>query len=130
MLQPSERPLFFEKRHVANLVLSSSFCVNFAIPYLIYDEYAGLNSKVGFIFGSVMICSIAFVYFCVPECKGKSLEQVEYLFNQGVTLRHFGRTDAREMMGIEMTAEAEGKGGAAVQVECREDREDKKRVEA
>lgn len=69
-----------------------------------------------------MLCSIGFVYFCVPECKGKSLEQVEYLFNQGVPLRRFGKTDAREMMGVEMTAEAGEKGGAIVQVETQEDR--------
>ena len=104
-----------------------SFCVNFAIPYLIYDEYAGLNSKVGFIFGSIMLCSIAFIYFCVPECKGKSLEQVEYLFNQGVPLRRFGGTDAREMMGVEMTAEMGEKGVAVVQVETQEDGKDRER---
>jgi SP family sugar:H+ symporter-like MFS transporter len=45
-----------------------------------------------------MIASIVFVFFCVPECKGKTLEQVDFLFNQGVSLRAFGKTDAEAMM--------------------------------
>jgi hypothetical protein len=75
------------------------------IPYLIYDKYAGLNSKVGFIFGAIMTVSSVFVYFCVPECKGKTLEQVDFLFNQGIRLRDFGKTDAAEMMNATETSE-------------------------
>lgn len=80
------------------LTSACSFTVNFIIPYLIYDQYAGLNSKVGFIFGGLMAVAIVFVYFCVPECKGKTLEQVDFLFNQGVPIRDFGKTDAAAMM--------------------------------
>ncbi|KAF4966850.1 hypothetical protein FSARC_5529 [Fusarium sarcochroum] len=80
----------------ANVIMN--FTVNFTIPYLIYDQYAGLNSKVGFIFGGLMAIAIVFVYFCVPECKGKTLEQVDFLFNQGVSIRDFGKVDAAEMM--------------------------------
>ncbi|KAM0536524.1 hypothetical protein ACHAPP_002944 [Verticillium nonalfalfae] len=71
-----------------------NFLVNFSIPYLVWPENAGLGSKVGFIFGSVAFCSLIFTYFCVPECKGKTLEQVDYLFKTGVGLRHFVDADA------------------------------------
>ncbi|KAF5593532.1 RGT2-Sensor of high external glucose concentration [Fusarium pseudocircinatum] len=85
-----------------------NFTVNFSIPYLIYDKYAGLNSKVGFIFGGIMATALMFVYFCVPECKGKTLEQVDFLFNQGVPIRQFGKVDAAEMMRA--TQEEDGLG--------------------
>ncbi|KAF4983403.1 hypothetical protein FZEAL_1132 [Fusarium zealandicum] len=75
-----------------------NFVVNFSIPYLIDEKYADLNSKVGFIFGALMAFGLAFVYFCVPECKGKTLEQVDFLFNQGVAIRDFGKTDAAAAM--------------------------------
>lgn len=75
-----------------------SFGVNFMIPYLIYDDYAGLGSKVGFIFGSLMIVAIGFIYFCVPECKGKTLEEVNALFANDVPLRHFGKTDGKAFL--------------------------------
>ena len=64
------------------------------IPYLIYDDYAGLGSKVGFIFGGFMIVAFVFTYFCVPECKGKTLEEVDHLFRLNVPMRDFGKADA------------------------------------
>lgn len=75
-----------------------SFAVNFSIPYLVYDKYAGLNSRVGFIFGSLMVVATCFVYYCVPECKGKTLEQVDFMFNNGIPLRDFGKTDVAVLM--------------------------------
>lgn len=76
-----------------------SFAVNFSIPYLIYDQYAGLQSKVGFIFGAIAALCFAFTYFFVPECKGKTLEQVDYMFNEGVPLRSFGSYVTPELAG-------------------------------
>ncbi|CAK7204953.1 hypothetical protein SEUCBS139899_007715 [Sporothrix eucalyptigena] len=66
------------------------FVVNFTIPYLLYAPYADLNSKVGFIFGSFSFLATVFTYFCIPECKGKSLEEIDVLFHQNVPLRQFG----------------------------------------
>jgi hypothetical protein len=45
-----------------------------------------------------MAIATGFVYTCVPECMGKTLEQVDFLFNQGVPIRDFGKIDASEMM--------------------------------
>jgi hypothetical protein len=80
------------------------FAVNFSIPYLLYPPYAALGSKVGFIFGALSFCAVAFTYLCVPECKGKSLEEIDYLFQKNVPLRHFQRHNA----GME-AFQAEGK---------------------
>lgn len=73
---------------VVNVIMN--FAVNFSIPYLISPQYAGLDSKVGFIFGSLAFLALLFTWFFVPECKGKSLEQVDMMFNSGVALRNFG----------------------------------------
>ncbi|KAL4913654.1 general substrate transporter [Aspergillus aurantiobrunneus] len=81
-----------------------NFAVNFSVPYLVFPDEVGLGSKVGFIFGAVSFLSLVFAYFCVPECKGKTLEQVDWLFNNGVRLRDFGKTDASGMLD-------EGAGG-------------------
>lgn len=76
------------------------FAVNFAIPYLLYAPYANLESKVGFIFGGLSFCAMLFTYFCVPECKGKTLEEIDVLFHQGVSVRKFGSFKG-EMSSIE-----------------------------
>jgi MFS transporter, SP family, sugar:H+ symporter len=68
------------------------FLTTFIIPYLLYPPYANLDAKVGFIFGSTAICALIFGYFCVPECKGRSLEEVDRLFIDGVPIRKFKNT--------------------------------------
>ena len=70
------------------IVVATSFIVNFSIPYLLYS--AGLSSRVGFIFAGIISLAVVFTYFCVPECKGKSLEQIDRMFNEGISLRKFG----------------------------------------
>ena len=51
-------------------------------PYLV-DPGAGnanLGTKVFYIWGSTCFCCIIFAYFCIPETKGLSLEQVDMLY--------------------------------------------------
>ncbi|KAH8200176.1 hypothetical protein TruAng_005688 [Truncatella angustata] len=78
-----------------NVVIN--FAVNFMIPYLISDSYVGLGSKVGFIFGCMAVLSFIFTYYAVPECKGKSLEQIDLMLKNGVRLRDFGKTENGEI---------------------------------
>ncbi|KAJ5616896.1 hypothetical protein N7537_002010 [Penicillium hordei] len=72
---------------VANVL--TFFAVSFSLPYLLDTGYANLQSKVGFIYGSLSITSIAFVYFCVPECQGRSFEEIDQLFRKKTPLREF-----------------------------------------
>ncbi|KAL2844877.1 putative sugar transporter [Aspergillus pseudodeflectus] len=89
---------------IVNVV--TNFAVSFSIPYLLYDEYAGLQSRVGFVFAGILALAIGFVYFCVPECRGKSLEQIDRLFNEGASLRKFGKYTPDDLVGdSEDTAE-------------------------
>ncbi|OLN86397.1 High-affinity glucose transporter RGT2 [Colletotrichum chlorophyti] len=77
-------------QRVSSLVnIFMNFLVNFTLPYLLNAPYAALQSKVGFIFGSIAICSGLFVFFCVPECKGRSLEEIDRMFHDGVPVRRF-----------------------------------------
>lgn len=83
------RDLTYALGSVFNIAIQ--FAVSFSIPYLIRPEYAGLGSKVGFIFGSTAFVAILFSLFCVPECSGKTLEEIDRLFIQGVPIRKFGK---------------------------------------
>ncbi|GKT89185.1 sugar transporter [Colletotrichum tofieldiae] len=80
----------------------ANFLVNFSIPYLLYTPGAGLGSKVGFIFAGILVFGLVFTWFCIPECKGKSLEQIDRMFNEGVPLRQFGKYKAEDLFQSSM----------------------------
>ncbi|KAJ5040347.1 uncharacterized protein L3040_006003 [Drepanopeziza brunnea f. sp. 'multigermtubi'] len=75
--------------------------------------YAALGSKVGFIFGAVGVCALIFSFFCVPECKERTMEQVDRMIIESVPLRRFrdhviadadhaGLEKDKENLGIEV----------------------------
>ncbi|ONK64024.1 uncharacterized protein A4U43_C07F21320 [Asparagus officinalis] len=59
--------------------LSSGFV---AMSFLSMSEAISVGGTF-FIFSAISALSVVFVYFCVPETKGKSLEEIESLFQSG-----------------------------------------------
>lgn len=59
-----------------------NFAIGYATPYLVNtgEGNAGLEVKVFFIWGSTCACCLIFTYFCVPETKGLSLEQIDVMY--------------------------------------------------
>ncbi|KAJ5819609.1 hypothetical protein N7474_005200 [Penicillium riverlandense] len=88
------------KEKTSDLAVSISvlttFVVSFTIPYLLDAPYADLGAKVGFIYGSITIVSSVVAYFMVPEMKGRSLEEVDRLFEARVPLRKFRQAKLEE----------------------------------
>lgn len=96
---------------IVNVLMN--FAVKFSLPYLLYAPYAALGSRVGFIFGAITVCALVFTFFCVPECKGRTLEQVDRMFIEGVSLRHSGDYEIIENSEIAME-----KGGLGIEVKA------------
>jgi hypothetical protein len=59
-------------------------------PYMQNPEYGNLGGKVGFVYGSISVAAIFFCWAFLPELKGRSLEQIDYMFEHGVPLRKMG----------------------------------------
>ncbi|KAK3717741.1 Plasma membrane low glucose sensor [Vermiconidia calcicola] len=57
-----------------------NFAIAYATPYMVDEQYANLQSKVFFVWGSFCFVCIAFVWFMIYETKGLSLEQVDELY--------------------------------------------------
>lgn len=57
-------------------------------PYLVNKApgSAGLGVKVFFIWGTTCLCCIVFTYFCIPETKGLSLEQIDLLYQNSTVI--------------------------------------------
>jgi len=69
-----------------------AFTVSISAPYLLYEEYANLGGKVGYIYGGAAIVLAVLAFFFVPEMKGRSLEEIDVLFANRVPPRQFKHT--------------------------------------
>lgn len=95
--------------------MSHRFATSFSIPYLLDEPYAGLGSKVGFIFGTAALLAGTFAYFCVPECNHRTLEEIDQLFLSGVPVRQFSKVKdihVAEGMHHDEHDEESGKNGS------------------
>ncbi|KAF8316829.1 general substrate transporter [Clavulina sp. PMI_390] len=69
-----------------------NFAIGYATPYLVNPSTTGptgmkaanLGPKVFFIWGSTCACCCIFTFFCIPETKGLSLEQIDLLYQNTV----------------------------------------------
>lgn len=77
-----------------------NFVIARSVPYMISNIGYGTY----FVFASFTTLSIPFVYFCLPETKGLSLEEIDVLFD--------GPTGAMDDVMLEEAKLGEEKGGA------------------
>jgi len=65
-----------------------NFGIGYATPYLVNSGpgNADLGVKVFFLWGSTCLCCTIFAFFCVPETKGLSLEQIDLLYQNSSIL--------------------------------------------
>lgn len=71
---------------ICNIVTQWAF--SFSIPYLLFKPH-NLGPKIGYIFLGFSITSLLFAYFCIPECRGRTLEEIDQLFLEGTPVRKF-----------------------------------------
>lgn len=109
------RDMTYRTASVINVIMQ--FAVAFSLPYLLNEPYAGLKSKVGFIFAGGVALSLVFVYWGLPECKGRTLEEIDLLFESKVPMRHFSKVKIEDLqVSFDKLAKTEIKEEADVQV--------------
>lgn len=83
-----------------SISILTTFATSFTMPYLINQGYAGLGGKVGFVYGSLCFAMNVVAYLVVPEMKGRSLEEIDALFERGVPLRQFRRAYVGDVVAV------------------------------
>ncbi|KAK5992562.1 General alpha-glucoside permease-like protein [Cladobotryum mycophilum] len=63
---------------------------NTVIPYLVNPDEADLKGKVGFIFGGLAVIATVWSYFYVPELKGRTHDEIDFMFRMKVPPRKMG----------------------------------------
>lgn len=59
----------------------------FTLPYLYYS--ANLGPKTGFVYTGLCFVSLSYVYFCVGEVTGRSMEEINGFFRDGIPAKQW-----------------------------------------
>ncbi|TIA89553.1 hypothetical protein E3P99_01987 [Wallemia hederae] len=78
----------------------SAFVVTFTLPYLYDEDKANIQSMVSLIYGFLSIVTVAFVFFFLPETRGRSLEEIIYMFEKKVPTRQWDQFDTSKMVMV------------------------------
>ncbi|GFZ46820.1 hypothetical protein JCM24511_04040 [Saitozyma sp. JCM 24511] len=62
-------------------------------PYLQNPGYANLGGKIAYVWGGFGVIATIWVFFFVPELKGRTLEEIVWMFDRKVPLREMGSTE-------------------------------------
>ncbi|KAJ9646704.1 hypothetical protein H2204_000396 [Knufia peltigerae] len=65
---------------------------NVATPYMLNPTQAGWKGKTGLLFAGTCFLSVIWVYFRLPELKGRTYEELDILFRKRVPARKFKST--------------------------------------
>ncbi|KAH0834933.1 general substrate transporter [Lanmaoa asiatica] len=74
-------------------IWTNSLCgmiANIVIPYLVNPDEANLGGYVGFIFGGLAFAGTIWAYFFIPETRGRTVDELDLLYEKRVPARHFG----------------------------------------
>lgn len=61
----------------------------FVIPYIFNPDQANLGAKTAFIFGGLGVICLVYLWFYQVETAGRSYEELDELFQKGVSVREF-----------------------------------------
>jgi len=70
-----------------------NFGIGYATPYIVNPQYGNLGPKVFFVWGSTCVGCLVFTYFCIPETKGLSLEQIDILYQNTTPVKSVAYRD-------------------------------------
>ncbi|KAH9978328.1 MFS monosaccharide transporter [Russula compacta] len=86
-----------------------NFGIGYATPYMVDSGpgNADLGTKVFYIWGSTCACCILFAYFCIPETKGLSLEQIDLLYRNVAPVKSVSYRKRLLAEGTELSAPKE-----------------------
>lgn len=70
-----------------------SSCIwSFALPYAVNPDEGNLGGKIAFLYSGVLVIATVFVFFFIPETKGRTYTEIDALWGQGVAPRRFAST--------------------------------------
>lgn len=80
-----------QKTYSVNIMVATaaSCLVLQVMPYLVNSDQANLGGKIAFVFFGTSLPMCAYLYFCMPELKGRNYAEVQEMFEKRVPARKF-----------------------------------------
>lgn len=88
------------------------WAIVFTLPYLYYD--ADLGPKTGFVYTGLCVITWTYVYFCVGEVEGRTMEEIDGFFRDRIPAKKWKsqprRDEVMEVNSLEASARPEKRG--------------------
>jgi MFS transporter, SP family, general alpha glucoside:H+ symporter len=80
-----------QKTYSINIMISTavSCLITQVMPYLLNTDQANLGGKISFVFFATSLPMCIYLYFCLPELKGRNYAEVQEMFENKVPARKF-----------------------------------------
>ncbi|KAK9234293.1 general substrate transporter [Lipomyces kononenkoae] len=84
-------PRLRQKTFALNVTTANtlSTVVQLVLPYLINTDKANLGGKVAFVFFGPSVPCCIYLYFCLPEMKGRNVAEIEEMYQKNLPARKF-----------------------------------------
>lgn len=70
---------------------STSVLITFVSPFIQDAGYGNLQGKIAFVWGAGSVIAAVWAYFVLPELKGRTLEELDELFQKHISVLDFGK---------------------------------------
>jgi hypothetical protein len=97
-------PLLRQKTYSINIMSATavSCAVLQIMPYLLNTEEADLGGKICFIFFGLSLPMCVYLFFCLPELKGRTVVEIQEMFQAGLPARKFRTYVSQVGAGLEL----------------------------
>lgn len=79
-----------------------SISITAGLPYAMSPTEANWGAKTGFLFAGLGTLVVVWAFFCLPESKGRTFEELDILFDRKVSARRFDKTNLMDFDRVEV----------------------------
>ena len=83
-----------------------SSCIwSFSLPYAINADEGNMGGKIAFVFAGTLVVATIFIFFMVPETKGRTYIEIDELWERRTAPRKFAMTQILTVVNTEKNAQ-------------------------
>ncbi|KAK5138479.1 hypothetical protein LTR08_000065 [Meristemomyces frigidus] len=121
---PSQRLRSYTFGLAASVGFFGAWLASFTAPYFINPAALNWGPKYGYIWVPSCLIAVVFVYFCLPEVKGRTLEEIDEMFEQRLPARQFRKYVCTGRAAVESTRRNVSVSGSSSEDDAKREHKD------